>query len=175
MPLCLQTAARGEAYPHAPVSSSLSAREFAGRNGTKAGIMTGATGETAEAGRADMHELSYAEQILKVVEHEARKHGARKVAVVRLVVGRMSGVDKGSLSFCLESIASGTMLDGAKIETEDREPEIVCASCGRFPVGRAQAPVCPTCGKTAELSPAADVYVQEIEVHDEADQTRKKD
>ncbi len=123
-----------------------------------------------------MHELSYAEQILKVIVREAEKHGARKVTVIRIIVGRMSGVDRGSLAFCLESIASGTRMEGARIDVKQVDPELVCAECGRFPIGEALSPVCPRCGKPAELSPATDVYVEEIEVHDdEEDQTRTED
>ena len=122
-----------------------------------------------------MHELSFAEQILKVVEHEARKNGARKVNRVRLRVGKLSGVDKESLSFCLEAIAAGSLMDGSRIEVTEVEPELVCAACGRFPVGDASAAVCPRCGKPAELSPATEVYVEEIELNDEEDPARKED
>ena len=122
-----------------------------------------------------MHELAFAEQILKIVEHEARKNGARKVTRVKLIVGRMSGVDKGSLSFCLEAIAAASLMDGARIEVTEVEPELICADCGRFPIGDALTPVCPACGKEADLSTATDLYVEEIDLHEEDDQAGEED
>ncbi len=114
-----------------------------------------------------MHELSFAEQILKVVEKAARAHGSGRVARVSLRVGTMSGVDKGSLTFCLEAIASGTRMEGARIEVVEVEPALVCASCGRSPLRGATAPACPKCGGPADVSPATDLYVEEIELNDD--------
>jgi hydrogenase nickel incorporation protein HypA/HybF len=123
-----------------------------------------------------MHELSFAEQILKVVDGVAHENGGRKVTRVTLKVGKMSGVDKRSLSFCLDAISSGTVMAGARIEIIDVEPELVCEACGRFPVAGATAPVCPKCNRPAELSPGMDLYVEEIELNDdEEDPASKKD
>ncbi len=123
-----------------------------------------------------MHELSFAENILKVVEKTARAHGGGRVARVSLRVGTMSGVDKKSLRFCLDAIASGTLMAGARIEVVDAEPALVCKSCGRSPLAGASAPVCPKCGRPAEVSPATDLYVEEIELNDdEEDPARKED
>ena len=122
-----------------------------------------------------MHELSFAEQILKVVARAARENGGRRVARVALRVGKMSGVDKGSLRFCLDAIASGTIMDGARIDVIETEPELVCRDCGRFPIARATAPMCPACGRPADVSPAMDVYVEEIELHDEEDPAGEED
>jgi hydrogenase nickel incorporation protein HypA/HybF len=123
-----------------------------------------------------MHELSFAETILRLVEKTARAHGGGRVARVSLRVGTMSGVNKGSLTFCIEAIAAGTALAGARIEVIDVEPGLVCRECGRSPLSGASAPVCPKCGRPAEVAPATDLYVEEIELNDdEEDPAREKD
>ncbi len=123
-----------------------------------------------------MHELSFAENILKVVEKTARAHGGGRVARVSLRVGTMSGVDKGSLRYCLDAIASGTLMAGARIEIVDVAPALECRACGRSPLSVAAAPVCPKCGRPAEVVPATDLYVEEIELNDdEEDPARTED
>ncbi len=117
-----------------------------------------------------MHELSLAEAILNSVENEARRHRARAVSSVRLRVGRLSGVDRRSLSFCLEAISAGTVMEGARIDVGEVGPELVCGECGRFPVERPKALVCPKCGAPAELSPGTDLFIEEMELDGEEDQ-----
>ena len=117
-----------------------------------------------------MHELSLAEAILKSVRNEARRHRARAVTLVRLRVGKLSGVDRRSLSFCLEAISAGTVMEGARIDMIEVGPELVCRKCGRFSVERPTKPLCPRCGAPAELSPGTEMYVEEIELDGEEDQ-----
>ena len=122
-----------------------------------------------------MHELSFAQQILHCVEREARKHGAQQVTCIRLKVGKLSGVDKGNLSFCLEAIAAGTIMDGAAVEATEVASQLVCPTCGRFPLDGVTDSACPRCGRNAEVEPATEVLIEEIELDVEEDQTGKED
>ena len=122
-----------------------------------------------------MHEMSFAESILRVVSRASRENGRRPVTRVVLKVGKMSGVDPASLRYCLDAIASGSAMEGAKIDVVEVAPGLVCARCGRLPIGEARAPVCPKCGGPAEVSPATDLYVEEIELNDEEDTALDKD
>lgn len=117
-----------------------------------------------------VHELSFAEAVLKSIEKEARRHRARAVSSVRLRVGTLSGVDKASLSFCLEAISAGTVMAGARIDVVEAGPELVCGECGRFPVERPKALVCPKCGAPAELSPGTEMFIEEMELDGEEGQ-----
>lgn len=111
-----------------------------------------------------MHELAYAGQILSFVECEALKHQARKVSLVRLKMGKYSGLDKDSLSFCLEAISAGTMMESARIEIENIEPEFTCQSCRQVFCSGEAAFVCPICGNEAKLSSGTEIYIQEVEL-----------
>lgn len=121
-----------------------------------------------------MHELSFAEQILKCVDQEARRHCARGVSRVRLRVGRLSGVNGANLAFCLKAVAEGSAMEGAEVEVDEVAPELVCSDCGRQPVGGVVEPVCPTCGKEAELLLNAEVYIEEVELDVEDDHAEAK-
>ncbi|RJP25006.1 MAG: hydrogenase maturation nickel metallochaperone HypA [Candidatus Omnitrophota bacterium] len=118
-----------------------------------------------------MHELAFAEEIFHCVEREARRHNAVKIRRVRLQVGQYSGVDPASLSFCLEAISAGTIMDGAAIEMMESRPEWICSTCGGFPGDSEALSACPNCGGALEYSAATDLRVQEIELDDDDNQT----
>lgn len=73
-----------------------------------------------------MHELSIAESIVDaVLEHT----GDKRVTMVRLRVGRLSGVVSDALMFCFELATSGTALDGAELEIEEPMGVAHCRDC----------------------------------------------
>jgi len=114
-----------------------------------------------------MHELGFAEQILNCVVGEARRHGARRALRVKLQMGKYSGLEKASLSFCLEAISAGTLMEGAEIEIEETAAEWFCANCGRFTLDEHAEPICPVCGGKAALTEGMELYVKEIELDDD--------
>ena len=76
-----------------------------------------------------MHELAIAESVVSTVLE--RLHGGdRVVTVVRLRVGRLSGVVPEALVFCFELAASGTGLAGAVLEIEEEPGLAHCRTCG---------------------------------------------
>ena len=60
-----------------------------------------------------MHELSVCQALIGEVEALARRHEARGVSRVRLVIGPLSGVEPALLQHAFPIAASGTMLAGA--------------------------------------------------------------
>jgi hydrogenase nickel incorporation protein HypA/HybF len=75
-----------------------------------------------------MHELSIAES---VVESVRERTGDRQVTIVRLRVGRLSGVVPDALRFCFELVAAGTPLEGAELQIEEPHGVAHCRSCER--------------------------------------------
>jgi len=73
-----------------------------------------------------MHELSIAESVVEAV---LERTGDRSVAVVRLSVGRLSGVVPDALTFCFELAAAGTPLEGAELEIMRLSGRAHCRSC----------------------------------------------
>ena len=72
-----------------------------------------------------MHELAIAESVVSTVLE--RTDG--QVSVVRLRVGRLSGVVPDALMFCFELAAAGTALEGATLEIEEQAGRAHCRDC----------------------------------------------
>lgn len=74
-----------------------------------------------------MHELAIAESVVTTVLERT----TGRVSVVRLRVGRLSGVVPDALMFCFELAAAGTALEGATLEIEDQQARAHCRTCGQ--------------------------------------------
>ena len=74
-----------------------------------------------------MHELAIAESVVDAV---LDRTGEQRVTVVRLRVGRLSGVVRDALEFSFELAAASTPLEGAALEIEEPGGRLRCRSCG---------------------------------------------
>lgn len=63
-----------------------------------------------------MHELSFAQQVLECVEHEAAVWPGSRVTRVRMRSGALLALEPASLRFALECISAGTVAEGAVFE-----------------------------------------------------------
>ncbi len=95
-----------------------------------------------------MHELSIALSLVEVASEEMTRLGAARVSAVHLRVGILSGVARDALHFAFEAAASGTPLDGARLEIEDVPAAIWCTACAAertlASVTTRRCPVCQT-------------------------------
>jgi hydrogenase nickel incorporation protein HypA/HybF len=66
-----------------------------------------------------MHELSLADDILRLVEDAAAREHFQRVAQLHLEAGTRAGVEVSALRFALETIAPGTCLEGAHIRIDE--------------------------------------------------------
>lgn len=115
-----------------------------------------------------MHEASLAGGVLQLVEDAARRDAFVRVLALRLQVGQLAGVDVQALRFALDSLAPGTLLEGADIRIDEPPGEAWCAACTRT-VGIAQrGDACPVCGGYA-LQPTGGMALRvvDLEVADE--------
>ncbi|MEU1422425.1 hydrogenase maturation nickel metallochaperone HypA [Kitasatospora sp. NPDC086009] len=94
-----------------------------------------------------MHEMSIATAVVEQVDAAARDHGAVAVEKVRLQVGELAGVVPSALDFCFELACAGTLVEGAKLETEAVAARARCTPCGvEWAVGMPPDLGCPRCG-----------------------------
>ncbi len=77
-------------------------------------------------GGARVHELSIAQSVVQAVTERA---GDRKVLVVRLTVGRLSGVVPDALRFSFDLVTEGTTAQGALLEIDEPQGLASCRSC----------------------------------------------
>lgn len=94
-----------------------------------------------------MHEVSLVASLVERIEEVARAEGFERVLELRVAVGALSGVEPACVEFCFAEVARGSRLEGARLQLERVEAEILCRGCGQ--VSRPDDPavlLCPGCG-----------------------------
>jgi hydrogenase nickel incorporation protein HypA/HybF len=115
-----------------------------------------------------VHELSLAEGILQIVEATALGEHFARVATLQLEAGRLAGVDVGALRFALETLAPGTVLDGAELEIEQPEGRAICIECAEQVAITARGDACPRCGAyRLRVTGGNELRVIRMTVHDD--------
>lgn len=115
-----------------------------------------------------MHEASLAGGILKLVEDTAAREGFSRLLVLRLEAGQLAGVDVRALRFSLESLAPGTLLEGADIQIDEPSGTAWCLNCGESVALMRRGDACPVCGGY-QLQPIGgmELKVLDMQVSDE--------
>lgn len=93
-----------------------------------------------------MHELSLMEALRDQALAAARAEGARRIALIRLRVGELAGVEVEALRFAFPLVMAGTLAAGAELHIEVEPAECHCAVCEvPFPAPDGCCD-CPHCG-----------------------------
>lgn len=92
-----------------------------------------------------MHELSLADEILRLVEAAAQRDHFTRVATLKLECGSLAGVEVSALRFALESISVGTCLEGAAIAMDEPAGRAWCSTCAKEVLVHSRADACPVC------------------------------
>jgi len=94
-----------------------------------------------------VHELSIAQELVRMAEEAARAKGARRVREVRLRLGALSGVVEEALRLGYEAACRDTILDGSRLVIEPVPVLIRCPQCERdVEPESVQLMYCPACG-----------------------------
>ena len=109
-----------------------------------------------------MHELAIAESIVATV---LERTGDDAVSLVRLRVGKLSGVVPDALTFCFELATAGTALEGALLEIEVQPGRATCRTCNEdFSLDDAIL-LCPCGSADVEVVAGRELAVRSVEVH----------
>ena len=88
--------------------------------------------------------------------------------LVRLRIGRMSGVLPDSLRFCWPLATQGTCLAHASLDIVVAEPRLHCPSCGRDLPCDSSIERCPQCGNPdMRVQGGMDLTIDSVEVEQE--------
>lgn len=93
-----------------------------------------------------MHELAICQSLLEQVWAIADEQRARRVTLIRLRIGPLSGVEPRLLAQAYPLAAAGTVAEHARLEIDAAPVRVRCRSCGRD--GEAPSPnrlLCPHC------------------------------
>ena len=78
-----------------------------------------------------MHEATIVDGLMRILIDRAKQHGIDRIAAVRVVVGRLRGLDTRQIRGCFEIFAEGTVADGARLDIVEVEVSAQCRGCGR--------------------------------------------
>ena len=84
--------------------------------------------------------------LLRIVEEEARRHGAKRIVAVNLDVGLLACVEESTLRGCFELFAEGTMAENAELHVRIVPLECRCPDCGETFSLTNRRFACPACG-----------------------------
>lgn len=108
-----------------------------------------------------MHELAIAESIVTSICE--RVDGSR-VTLVRLVIGKLSGVAPESVRFCFDVCAAGTALEGATLDIVEIAARARCRTCHAEFALEDRLAWC-TCGSAdLECLGGQELIIKEVEV-----------
>jgi hydrogenase nickel incorporation protein HypA/HybF len=91
-----------------------------------------------------MHEISVAEELIRIVIENAEKAGIKKVSEVNLRIGELSCIVPDSLQFAFEVLSQDKITQGAKLNIERTQPRFECHQCHSVMSGNMER--CGECG-----------------------------
>jgi hydrogenase nickel incorporation protein HypA/HybF len=113
-----------------------------------------------------------ATQIVECVLEEAKKHDAKKVAEVHLVIGKMTFLGTDQIRFSYKILTEDTIMKDSKLIIKEQEGIIECSSCGfkgavpieDDPAYHVPIPTlrCPKCGKAAKIVEGKECTIESI-------------
>ncbi len=119
-----------------------------------------------------MHELSMAQAIVDTVLDAAKKNNAEEIVEVTIEIGMLTMLNPEQLTFLLDVLAEGTLLENAKIIIEDVPVEINCRNCQYTGLANTDGSdhylaivLCPQCeGRDVETLTGKECNVKNIKI-----------
>jgi len=96
-----------------------------------------------------MHELGMIQDVIDTVITQAHDHGVKKVTLIKLLVGKLTGAHAKALEFGFDALKLGTELAEADLEIIETEPVFACNSCGWVFGSEAWSFCCEKCGSNS--------------------------
>jgi len=93
-----------------------------------------------------MHESGLTEDLFTHALQHAREANARRILRVRVRIGALADATSESIRFYFDSLAPGTLAEGATLEFETAPGEAHCNACGRDVTIDELFAACPLCG-----------------------------
>jgi hydrogenase nickel incorporation protein HypA/HybF len=118
-----------------------------------------------------MHEGALTEDLFDHVLTHAREANARHIRRVKVTIGALSDATAESIQFYWDSMAPGTIAEGAELEFETSPGTARCNTCGEeFEITEIYA-ACPKCGAfPVAITGGNGVYLSSLEVETDDEQ-----
>ena len=110
-----------------------------------------------------MHELSVAQEIIRIVRDEQLRHGFQKVNLIRLKAGGFSCINHRSLSFAFQVVREGTCASKAELDLESEPIKMVCRRCGFTANVTDASSSCPRC-RSIDIALEGDSHFEIVDI-----------
>ncbi|SMB98888.1 hydrogenase nickel incorporation protein HypA/HybF [Thermanaeromonas toyohensis ToBE] len=92
-----------------------------------------------------MHELSLAQEAIRLVVQDASRRGLKRVTLVKILVGEWTAVLPEAFRLAFECASRGTIVEGARLEIEEAPARALCCTCGLEFHPKEWFLLCPRC------------------------------
>ncbi len=114
-----------------------------------------------------MHEFSLAQGLFSQILQLAESHGAQNIIIVRVEIGKLSGIVADSFSFGFEVLArENELTENAVLEITEVDPVKTCIECGGiYPSNEKIQGQCPDCDSlNFTLTGGDDLILTQVEM-----------
>jgi hydrogenase nickel incorporation protein HypA/HybF len=112
-----------------------------------------------------VHELSIAQNIMKIVASSAQKNGATSVKTIRIRAGALRGIVPEQLLFLFDFVKKETIAESATLEVEIVPVKAGCKDCQRVFLVENFEMICSECqSKDLDVINGMELDVKEIEI-----------
>jgi hydrogenase nickel incorporation protein HypA/HybF len=111
-----------------------------------------------------MHETAVVEGLMRILTEKAAEHDIVRIASVRVIIGRLRGLDSRQIAGCFEIFAEGTIAEGARLDIIEVAVEARCRACTHtYEVPHYQFE-CPACGSSeADTVKGRELYIESFD------------
>ena len=116
--------------------------------------------------RNRMHEVSIAQSLLKIAVDNCKKEGYKGIEIIKVKIGRASGIMPDALSFAFDAVKIGTIAEKAALNIDQIPVSGFCESCkSSFTVDEAYVLSCPKCGDVLiRIETGHELHIYEMDV-----------
>ena len=121
-----------------------------------------------------MHEYSMTMRIVNSILEEAKKHDAKRVSEVYLIIGKLTFLGLEQVRFAYNTLVKDTILEDSKLYIEEKDGVVQCNICGYRgdlqykddPVYHLPAPtvICPKCGGVVNIVEGKECILKRIKL-----------
>jgi len=114
---------------------------------------------------AAMHELSIVASLFEILEDKAKEQKAKKIILVKLKVGKLSGLVSDCLQTAFDAYKKETLAEDSKLEIEDIPVKVRCQKCQAEIVIDDFILACPKCGsEELRILEGTELLLEKIEM-----------
>jgi hydrogenase nickel incorporation protein HypA/HybF len=112
-----------------------------------------------------MHEYAVTKGLIAIAVEEARKAGASRIILIRLVIGDLSTIIDESVQMYFDMLSEGTVAHGAKLDFRRVCAKFCCRDCSIEFEKPKSGFDCPKCGKMGTLTDSGkEFYIESMEI-----------